>query len=152
MIYWIGYTAILQKHLYKERKEIRDKLILTVKSLTLKESNTDAFSKIKSLIVDSEMYLNPTLSLKSLSKKLNLSEGYISQQINSNSEMNFNDYINKSRIENAKQMLLDKTFDNYTIQSIALESGFNSKSSFYSAFKKFTNKTPVQYKKDVRNL
>ena len=55
-------------------------------------------------------------------------------------------------MQNAKEHLSNKEFDNYTIVAIGLESGFNSKSSFYTAFKKFTNKTPVQYKKDVRNL
>jgi AraC-like DNA-binding protein len=49
-------------------------------------------------------------------------------------------------------MLSNNKYDNYTITSIGLESGFNSKSSFYSAFKKFTNLTPIQYNKSVRNL
>jgi len=49
-------------------------------------------------------------------------------------------------------MLQDLDFDNYTITAIGLESGFNSKTSFYAAFKKFTNKTPVEYRKSVRNI
>nr|WP_298556261.1 helix-turn-helix domain-containing protein [uncultured Algibacter sp.] len=87
-----------------------------------------------------------------LSKELNLSEGYISQLINKNSNLNFNDYINSLRITDAKNMLVDSEYNNYTILAIGLESGFNSKSSFYTAFKKFTGKTPVEYKKSVRNL
>ncbi len=56
------------------------------------------------------------------------------------------------RIEDAKQMLNNRMFNNYTIVAIGLEAGFNSKASFYRAFKKFTNKTPNDYKKDVSNL
>ena len=87
-----------------------------------------------------------------MSKKCSLSENYVSQLINKNSNYNFNDYINNYRVEVAKEMLSNIEFDNYTITSIGLESGFNSKSSFYAAFKKFTNLTPIQYKKSVRNL
>ena len=82
---------------------------------------------------------------------MDLSEGYISQLLNQNSEKNFNDYINELRVEDAKSMLTNSEYDQYTIVSIGLESGFNSKSSFYSAFKKFTDQTPNQFKKGVRN-
>ncbi len=49
-------------------------------------------------------------------------------------------------------MLTYTEYDNYTIVAIGLEAGFNSKSSFYTAFKKFTGKTPIEFKKSVRNL
>lgn len=122
--------------------------------LIKKETHTKSkiFENLESEIINSKLYLNPNLSLDYLSKHLNLSEGYLSQQVNSNSGMSFNDFINNLRIQNAKESLGNIEFDNYTIVSIGLESGFNSKSSFYTAFKKFTNKTPAQYKKDVRNL
>ncbi|MFV0539748.1 MAG: helix-turn-helix domain-containing protein [Aestuariibaculum sp.] len=148
IIYWIGYASILQKQIFKERKAIR-----TVKGRPqITEKSPTSYSKIDILISDKKLYLDPNLSLNSIAKKTNLSEGYISQLINTNTNVNFNDYINLLRINEAKQMLKSKTYDNYTVVSIGLESGFNSKSSFYAAFKKFTGKTPVQYKKDVRNL
>ena len=43
---------------------------------------------------------------------------------------------------------MEKEYVDYTIVSIGLESGFNSKSTFYSAFKKFTNLSPTQFKKE----
>ena len=150
LVYWIGYTAILQKHLYNERVEIRNKILH--KQVNYKEpkknNGASSFLKINSSIIGNKLYLNPNLSIKNLSHEFNLSEGYISQIINKN----FNDYINSLRVEDAKKMLLNAEYDNYTILAIGLESGFNSKSSFYSAFRKFTGKTPVEYKKGVRNL
>ncbi len=152
LIYWVGYAAILQKQLYNERKEIRNKL----KSSESKKRNnsngsSSAFSKLNTLIISNKTYLDPSLSLKKLSKIINLSEGYISQIINKNSNLNFNDYINTLRVNEAKKMLTNSEYENYTITAIGLEAGFNSKSSFYSAFKKFTYKTPSDYKKNVRN-
>ena len=147
IIYWIGYTAIIQKQIYNHRKEIRAK-----KSSLKVKNNKIAYNKIDTLIINTKLHLNPAISLKILSKELNLSEGYISQIINKNAGLNFNDYINSLRVNDTKAMLENNEYDNYTIVAIGLESGFNSKSSFYTAFKKFTGKTPIEYKKDIRNL
>ncbi|WP_303317498.1 helix-turn-helix domain-containing protein [Flavivirga abyssicola] len=155
LIYWIGYSAILQKHLYQERKEIRKKISNKSHKKLLPINNkakSATYLKIDGLIIDNKLHLDPSLSLKTLSKKLNLSEGYISQLINKNSNLSFNDYINSLRINDAKEMLTNDNYKNYTILAIGLESGFNSKSSFYAAFKKFTGQTPIEYKKGVRNL
>ena len=86
-----------------------------------------------------------------ISKQINLSEGYLSQIINSNTDNNFNEYINNMRVENAKKLLLDDEYFKYTITAIGLESGFNTKTSFYNAFKKITGHTPNNYKKLVQN-
>lgn len=86
------------------------------------------------------------LSLESLAKELNMSKGHLSFLINTYSKLNFSDYINSFRVAQVKNWILDHDFVNYTIESIGLESGFNSKSTFYSAFKKFTGLTPSQFK------
>jgi len=153
LVYWIGYVGLTKSKQLKERILLRKKRIKK-NELIKKEihSKSKTFENLEREIISSKLYLNPNLSLDYLSKQLNLSEGYLSQQINSNSGMSFNDFINSLRVQSAKENLSNIEFDNYTIVAIGLESGFNSKSSFYTAFKKFTNKTPTQYKKDVRNL
>ena len=92
------------------------------------------------------MYTNQQIDLKFVANQFNLSEGYVSQLINTNTGTNFSTYINKLRIEESKRILADKQFENYTIVSIALESGFNSKSVFYKNFKEHTGLTPLEFK------
>ncbi|MDO6595650.1 helix-turn-helix domain-containing protein [Oceanihabitans sp. 2_MG-2023] len=155
LVYWIGYSGLNKSTQLRNRIELRQKRILEFRvkeEKSINKSDSKSFNKIEKLIKQDRLYLNPKLNLKYLSNTLNLSEGYISQTLNANSKLNFNDYVNTLRIKDAKQMLVNSEFDNYTIVTIGLECGFNSKTSFYTAFKKFTNKTPSEFKKDVRNL
>ena len=62
-------------------------------------------------------------------------------------QLYFHDYINSFRIEEAKKKLLEPNPD--TIYTISLDVGFNSKTAFYTAFKKLTKQTPTQFKKSV---
>jgi len=167
LIYWIAYTSIFQNSIYEERGEIRNRIIRSNvtqeqensksqnKSSEIEKSsdniNPNKFTEINTLILERRLYLNPKLSLKLISKQTNLSEGYLSQIINSNTDNNFNEYINNMRVENAKKLLLDDDYFKYTITAIGLESGFNTKTSFYNAFKKITGHTPNNYKKLVQN-
>jgi len=152
LIYWIGYVGLNKSKALGERIELRKKRISKlVESTQNKDVPSKTSGKIESYVLDNKSYLNPYLSLSILSEELNLSEGYISQVINKSLNQNFSDYINSLRVEEASHMLLNNEYCNYTILSIGLESGFNSKSSFYNAFKKFTGKTPLEFKKSVQN-
>jgi AraC-like DNA-binding protein len=82
-----------------------------------------------------------------LANETDISPKNISSVIYQFSNKNFNDYINEFRVQLAKELLVDTEYKNYTITSIGLESGFNSKSTFYSTFKKHTGKTPAEYQK-----
>lgn len=153
LIYWIAYLSIFETSIFRDRIEIRKIQFNDVsqKKHELKKINPKKFKEIKQLILNNKLYLNPRLNLNDISKETNLSEGYISQLINSNTNENFNELINKMRVNEVKEMFSDKRFENYTITSIGLEAGFNTKSSFYSVFKKITNSTPSEYKKLVQN-
>ena len=152
LIYWIGYIGLSKSKALRERIQLRKRRISKFEEASqnpLVPSKT--LNKIEAYIQNNKLYLNPYLSLNMLSNELNLSEGYISQIMNKSFNHNFTDYINSLRVEDAKVMLISRDYDNYTILSIGLESGFNSKSSFYIAFKKFTGKTPLEYKKSVQH-
>lgn len=153
LIYWISYLGIFQTRIYSEREFIRGSFFSEPISMNIppKKTNKKLFNKISSWLLDSKIYLNPDLNLSMVATEFNISSGYLSQLFNSNGEVNFNEYINSLRVEEAKILLHKKEYNNYTILAIGLESGFNSKSSFYTAFNKFTEKTPNEYKKLVRN-
>lgn len=92
-------------------------------------------------------YLDQELTISQLADQLQINSKYLSQVINEKQEQNFMDFINSHRIERAKELLLSPAFQYYTIQAIAEEAGFRSKSAFYTAFKKFTGMTPVAFRK-----
>lgn len=96
-------------------------------------------------------YKNPTVSLPDLSKRVNTSPNYLSQVINEKLNLTFLELINKYRIDEAKMMILDQNL-NETIEGIGYLVGFNSKSTFHSAFKKNTGQTPAEYKNSNNNV
>lgn len=145
LIYYLGYLGIYYNGIFKQRSEIRKTNRALNKELIPK--NKKRIEKIKNDIFKDKIFLNSNLTLYLIAEKYNLNESYLSQVFNKNSDTNFPSYINKLRIEEAKRLLVDETFKNYDIVSIALESGFNSKYVFYTAFKKETGLTPTQYRK-----
>lgn len=92
-------------------------------------------------------YQDPQLSLASLAELMNTSTRTSSRVISEGFDKNFFDLINSYRIEEVKKHLLSEEYAHYSILSIGLEAGFNSKSTFYGSFKKYTGMTPSQYKK-----
>lgn len=106
----------------------------------------EIYSKIQKLMIDDKEFKNPELTLKLLSVQLKQSPQIVSMVINQKSGRNFNTYINHFRIEEASKQLRDSKFEHYSISAIAMESGFNSISSFNTAFKKQTNLTPLAFR------
>ena len=105
------------------------------------------FKQFCYLIEKKRLYRDDKLSLTSIAEQLNISANYLSQLVNELSDYNFSEFINHYRVEEAKNHLIHPDFSNYTIAGIGLESGFNSRSAFYSAFKKHTGLTPSKYRK-----
>ena len=104
------------------------------------------FTKVIDIVATNQQYTNPELTLKSLSESLNVSTQVLSMVINQKSGKNFNAFVNHYRIEEALKLLSDSDHQNFTISAIAFKVGFNSLSSFNSAFKKQTGKTPQAHR------
>lgn len=94
-------------------------------------------------------FLDNELSLSSLAQSLDLPTHYLSQIINQIEKQNFFEFINCYRVQFAKKLLLN-TDD--TVLKIAMDSGFNSKTTFYKAFKKDTFISPSQYRQQNNGL
>lgn len=102
--------------------------------------------ELLTVMKEEKPYLDPNMTVTKLAKRLGVSKEHISQTINQSFYMNFNQFLNKYRIEEAKERLKDPKESQYVVFKIALDVGFNSKSTFNTAFKKFTGMNPSQYR------
>ncbi|MFT5915214.1 MAG: AraC-like DNA-binding protein [Flammeovirgaceae bacterium] len=105
---------------------------------------------IKRQMLECEFFLNSNLTIKDFSEKIDLPEKEISMLINQHLGKHFFDFVNSYRIEKAKELLQNPANTKTTVLEILYEVGFNSKSSFNTAFKKHTDKTPTQFRKDYK--
>jgi AraC-like DNA-binding protein len=159
-IFYMGTMGILQPRVYHQIGFRAEKKVPPSntssnegkyrKSALSPEMMERILTHLEQLMDSDKPYLKNNLTLPELSEMLAVSPNYLSQVINEKLQMNFFDYINSYRIEVAKQLLIKPLPYTHTILDIAMESAFNSKSAFYSSFKKQTGLTPVQYKKAVK--
>ncbi|KNC66988.1 helix-turn-helix domain-containing protein [Pseudoalteromonas ardens] len=105
--------------------------------------STRIVEKITQAMQNSELYLDADLTLQKLSQASGISPNYLSQALNETLRMNFFDFVNHWRIKASKSRLLSS---DESVLNIALEVGFNARSSFYKAFKKETGMTPGQFR------
>jgi AraC-like DNA-binding protein len=143
------YNAVFTKYsfnrFYAEGKMIQEELIPEVtllQNLIVKHEKHDKIIALfKQAIENEKIFINPELTLKSLSEKFDYPSYLVSQAINLHYHKSFFDVINESRIKEAQQRLKNLS-STHTIESVAFEVGFNSRASFYRAYKKFTGETP----------
>jgi AraC-like DNA-binding protein len=103
--------------------------------------------QIKNLFELNKVFKDPELSLDKLAGMLNTNNKYISQIINESFNKSFINYVNEYRIREARKLLADPDFSQYTIETVAEMVGFKSKSAFNRSFKKITGLTPSFFQK-----
>ena len=91
-----------------------------------------------------QIYMDPDITLDKLAESLKILPRDLSSLINRHFGINFYEFINRYRIEEAKRMLTSEKYRATTITDIYLKVGFNSKSVFYTFFKKLEGMTPSQ--------
>ncbi len=133
----------------------KNKILLkkTLKTKSREERDTthqykDLVANLNQLLADEKIIHDSKLSIELLSKKLQTNRTYLSEAINSHYNVSFSKLINELRIESAKEMLIDPTFDHLSIEGIANTVGFASISSFNGNFKKSTGITPSYLRKN----
>ncbi|MFZ6798453.1 helix-turn-helix domain-containing protein [Undibacterium sp. Di24W] len=101
-------------------------------------------AELEQFMITQQAFLDANLVMPKLAKMLGWSTPKLSQLLNDNLDQSFNDFVNSYRIEHAKTQLQGDTA--MKMEDLAERSGFNSLSTFYSAFKKHTQLTPAKYK------
>ena len=102
-------------------------------------------AEIRRLMEEEELYTQDDLTLPAMAELLQVTPHQLSQYLNERLQKSFPAFINDHRIEAACLLLTDNP--DRTVLSICYAVGFNSKSSFNSAFQKKTGQSPVQYRK-----
>lgn len=146
--YYLGFMAYRQQkpdlnQIYPNNTNQKTNKVNTEKALVLTQ-------KLKQLLEDRKIYLNPNLNIIQVADKLTVSPSTLSQVINDQLQKSFRELINEYRIEDFKTKLIDPE-NNASILSLALESGFNSEASFYRIFKNSTGQTPKAFIKKCKN-
>ncbi|MDF2179374.1 helix-turn-helix domain-containing protein [Aliiglaciecola sp. CAU 1673] len=105
-------------------------------------------AKLTRLMREEQLYLDANLTLAQLAKKLGTNTSRLSQFVNDNLSSTFPHYLNELRIDHAKALLLSNK--SMSMEQIGEAAGFNSQSTFYSAFKKFTGTTPAKFRQQQK--
>lgn len=152
MTYWIGYNGFAQHETFKQNVFAKKEDLLLDTSdanehtlQTISEEDTLLFKQICSQIESKKIYSNPKLNLKMLSDSLELPSRDVSKLINLNTGTNFYQFINGLRTQEFKRLLQSPKAQKMSILGLAEESGFSSKSTFYTAFKAIEGMTPKEY-------
>ena len=151
VLWFVLYYGIFRLQIAIERKEIRETNDTIVDSSPTKKEKptrqTSYVTKLLDILTQDRLYKNPLLSRLDLANQLNISEGYLSQMVNSELNKSVIQLVNELRIEEAKRMLTQTNYNKFSVEAIGLESGFKSKSAFYTSFKSATNIAPGTFRK-----
>nr|WP_299345259.1 helix-turn-helix domain-containing protein [Allomuricauda sp.] len=151
-IYWVSFHGVQQYNVHRllGQKEIKE--LIKVKSAENPKSELlsetylkELMEQINDFMMNSEMFTYTELTIADLAEKLKVHPRRISTAINTLTGHNFNTYVNQFRIKKAKALLKKQEGLDLSIEGIGNEVGFNSKSAFYSAFKRETGLTPTKF-------
>lgn len=155
LTFYLGYYEfkVIANYLQLARSIVVENAIKDSNDLKEKPAQTDnaLFQKIDTLVNDQKLYLKADFSLYDLGQLLEMNVKFLSQAINEQEGLNFNKFINEKRIDFAANLLHNSEYNKYSIEGIAMESGFRSKSTFNAAFKAFKSCTPSEYRSQLLN-
>lgn len=151
--------------LYSENEVLKNKVDYLVTEISNKSSKGPVIKYKKSSLseedkkkyieqilkfMDTEKpYLDYNMKQSDITEKLNISLHHFSEILNTSLQKNFNNFINSYRVEEAKRMIKNPSYNDYKLISIGYEAGFKSKTSFNRAFKNMVGVTPSEYKSNV---
>lgn len=129
------------------RKKTNDLSSFSIQKYSDKKLNDEdarlIIDKLKNVMDGEELYKNPNLKVNDLAKAIQIPGYQLSQVLNDNLEKSFTAFVNEYRINEACRILSTDT--NFSIEGVAGEVGFNSKSTFFASFKKIKGVTPSTF-------
>jgi AraC-like DNA-binding protein len=137
MVESLDIQAIIEEN---NQNTERKKLLNDQQLIALKE-------QLKFIMENSKPYLESTLTLPKLANIMSLSTHELSYLINVGFEDNFFGLVNQFRVEESKRILLTTKYEHLSMIGIAFEAGFNSKTAFYTAFKKMEGISPTEFQR-----
>ena len=155
LIYTIGYMGLNQPEVF--RQSTTDVLLRSVqataeeppgryaKSGLSDSSANEILTRLQVLMETDKPYLNGDLTLGKLADLISVSPHNLSEALNTRQKQSFYDYVNSYRVSEVKRRLRDGDAETYSLLSIAYDSGFTSKTSFNTIFKRHTGMTPSQF-------
>lgn len=152
-VYWLSFYGTKQHNVQRVLTNAAEYgLVLRPRATIKKPKKEDkelgeVMVRLQELFQEKKPYSDPELTIVDVSVALNVHPKIISKAINSLTGKNFNRFVNSFRINRAKVLLKDTTMKNITIDGVGREVGFQSKSSFYGAFKTMVETTPLEYQK-----
>lgn len=158
LLFWIItgllLTVILVLYIKKNQKNVllaKKNLELTKPKKNIKDNSKNAsielIEQIEIVFINKKIYCKQDMSLDKLARILKTNRTYLSESINAHFGLSFSRLINKLRIQEARELLINKNFDHYSIEGIAQSVGYKSISTFNSTFKKETGITPSYFRK-----
>lgn len=140
----VPYTSFEdeKKDIEDEHEKVCEEKIENVSS----EEDRILMRKVYEVVIKEKIFKDLDLTLDSLSKKMDINRNYLSKAINRTTGKNFNTYINEHRVKEAIKLLSSEKSDIISIDAIALEVGFNNRTSFYQSFKKITGLSPSDFR------
>lgn len=152
---YLGFQGLKQTKVYlpefliDSESENRSEVNGNMNSIVNHEEFQILKTRLDEVMTKEQPYLLQELTLNMLAEKLETTDKKLSVVLNQYMDISFYDFINQYRIEEVKQMLASKGVEKYSLLGVAYTCGFNSKSSFYRAFKKETGISPTEYKKRI---
>ncbi len=145
VFYAFKNNAIFTSEQYRIHLKTTDAFELFSQQKKVKTETSSLIDKtlLAKVLHQDKLLKDPHLTVGKLASAMNLQPAQLSKAINEELQLSFFDLVNSERIKEAKKRLA--TDRNFTIEGIGFDVGFNSRASFYRAFKKYTNQTPSEY-------
>lgn len=151
-VLFLGWFGLQQQNVFLSSGEDEKQLAKKTVEKTLpgpKNENEAFISRLMSFMEKRQAYLEPEISIGKLARMLEVRPQYLSDVLNNQLNQSFFEFINKYRVEEFKVQSAAASSSHLSIMGIAYNCGFNSKASFYRAFKKFTGMSPSAYMERV---